>query len=294
MTTFTATAEAAGSLTFTTSITPVSIPDVTWFTDAERTLGSLALTVTGSGRTYTASWAGAAAPVAEQVRYLTIEIETSAGATTEDTNDEVLFVGASAALAINTDYTTLAAVKADLGINDTSNDRAMVAAIAAASRSIDRMTATTFYPITETRLFKASRCGSSVYVDRFTDTRGLVVATGTGGTYSTTIAATDYVLWPYSAGTQRKAYSRIDVPGQLLSIEYDRPGVQVTAAWGWHYVPDDVEEAARLRAIHLYHRREAPHGVADYGDDGVAGRNVLRADTDVVALLAPYIPIGIR
>jgi hypothetical protein len=193
-----------------------------------------------------------------------------------------------------TDYTDLAAVKADLGIDNTDDDTAISAAISAASRAIDRATGTTFSATTEARLFTASRGGGTVYVDRFTDPTGLVVKTGSGGTYDTTIDAADYVLWPYSAPARGLAYYRIDVPGRSFGVEAGRPTVEVTAAWGWDYVPDDIELATRLKAIHLYHRREAPHGRASYADDSASSEVTYGPDPDVASLLAPYIPIGIR
>jgi hypothetical protein len=69
--------------------------------------------------------------------------------------------------------------------------------------------------------------------------------------------------------------------------------VQVTAAWGWHFVPDDVEQAARLRSIHLYHRREAPHGTVGFADETIETQRAISSDPDVKRLLDPYTDPGI-
>lgn len=193
------------------------------------------------------------------------------------------------------DYINLARVKADLGITKTDRDIPLADAISAASREIDGYTGTTFKAgAASARLFEASRCGTRVWVDRFTDPTDLVVKTGSNGTYGTTIDVADYMLWPYNAPARGMAYCRIDVPGALLFRELGRPGVEVTAKWGWADVPDDVEQATRIRAIQLFHRRESPHGVASFGDDPVSGSTVtIGADPDVRRLLAPYALPGI-
>ncbi len=296
MTTLTRTAGSAGSFDFTTRnsggqlITPVSTPTVSWYTDSGRTLGALALTITGSAGTYNASWTGAQAP-ASGTRYLKATVETSAGVFSTDVDDDILFLAAGITPSV-TDYTTLAAVKADLGMNGTADDSAISAAITAASREIDGWCGTTFYPVTEARTFEGSADGV-VYVDRFTSTAGLAVTTGTGGSYGTTLLASQYVLQPYNAPSRGLAYDRIYVPTVPTYFGDGWPNVRITAAWGYASVPAPVEQATRLRAIQLYHRREAPHGVASYGDDGVGTTVAFGSDPDVVRLLKPYMDMGI-
>ncbi len=99
------TAGAAGSLEFTTRnsagqlIVPVSVPVVRWYTDAARTLGEAALTVTGSGSVYVASWTAAQAPPTPETRYLKVTIEVSTGIFDVDADDEIGFVDAMATIA---------------------------------------------------------------------------------------------------------------------------------------------------------------------------------------------------
>lgn len=183
------------------------------------------------------------------------------------------------------DYTTLSALKSDLDVHDTDEDAALQRAITAASRAIDRWTGTTFYPVTETRVF-ATRDPYKVWVDQFTSATNLVVKTGTSGLYASTIADTDYVLWPYNAPKRLQSYRRIDSPGARFSVE-NRPTVEVTATWGWDFLPDDVERAARIKAAHLFRRKDTPDGVAGSSEYGVV-RISKYEDPDVVLLLNPF------
>ena len=60
---------------------------------------------------------------------------------------------------------------------------------------------------------------------------------------------------------------------------------RVTASWGWPAVPAQVEQAAQMLASRLFARQNSPLGVAA-GDIPIY---VSRHDTDVRALLAPFI-----
>lgn len=187
------------------------------------------------------------------------------------------------------DYTNLATVKADLDILDTNDDTAIARSITAASRAIDRFTGTTFYPVIEARQF-CTRHVHEVWVDRFTSVTGLVVATGVNGVFTQVIA--DVIPWPYNAPSRGLAYTRIDSPEIAYQRETYRPTVQVTASWGWETVPDDVERACRIKAAHLYRRKDSPDGTAGTGEFGVV-RISRFEDPDVAMLLGPYMPIGI-
>lgn len=189
------------------------------------------------------------------------------------------------------DYTDPADVKLQLGISDTNDDTLIGKAITAASRSIDRWTGTTFYPVTEARLFAAGTDGT-VLVDRFTDTTGLVVKTGTDGTFPTTVAASGYVLHPFNAVSSGGAYDRIVIPAGVASSAYGYPTVQVTASWGWATVPADVEQACRIKAARLFRRKDSPEGVAGTSEFGVV-RISRSEDPDVALLLTPYTDPGI-
>lgn len=197
----------------------------------------------------------------------------------------------SSSFDVGSDYCTLTELKASLGIADTNDDLALMKAIRASSRAIDRMTGTTFYPVTEARLFY-SDCSSSVWVDRFTDATGLVVKTGTDGTYPTTVAASNVVLWPYNAPRTGDAYCRLILPQYSIPTGYLRPTVQVTASWGWATCPDEVAQACLIKAARVFRRKDSPEGIAGSSEFGVV-RISKYEDPDVVLLLAPFMSVGI-
>lgn len=185
------------------------------------------------------------------------------------------------------DYTTLAVLKASLGITDTNDDTALGVAITAASRAIDQHTGAQFFTTTEARLYEPAD-GYSVWVDPFTTTSGLVVKTGTNGTYPTTINAADVTPWPYNAPSKDGAYCKLQVAtGFLPAAMWGRPTVQVTATWGYGSVPSAVAEACRLKAARLFRRKNSPEGVAGSSEFGVV-RISRFEDPDVAMLLAPY------
>jgi hypothetical protein len=62
--------------------------------------------------------------------------------------------------------------------------------------------------------------------------------------------------------------------------------VQVTAAWGWPSVPDEIGEAALLQAARLFARRTSPEGVSGNAEWGIA--RVSRLDPDVRELIKDF------
>jgi hypothetical protein len=194
------------------------------------------------------------------------------------------------------DYTTVDAVKASLDINDDTENSLIQVAITAASRAIDLATGTTFGTAQndpEPRMFFPDGA-SRVWVDRFTDTTGLAVATGNNGSFGSPLAAANYVLWPYNAPSRGQAYERIDVPYALLQPASCNgfPTVQVTARWGYDSVPAAVEMATRIKAMHLFRRKDSPDGYAG-AEYGTPIRISMYEDNDVVLLLEDYLTAGI-
>ncbi len=125
MTTLQRTVATADDLPFTTKnqagqlIVPVSAPTATWYTDTGRTLGPVALTVAGSGSSYTASWTAPQAPAVAGTRYLKFLIETATGVFSVDADDDIEFSLAGAV--VGTDVVTAAEIRAQCGITSTVN-----------------------------------------------------------------------------------------------------------------------------------------------------------------------------
>lgn len=129
-----------------------------------------------------------------------------------------------------------------------------------------------------------------VIVDDFSTDTGLIVAVDNvnDGTYAKTVA--NYNLEPTNGirhGRTGWPYNRIETfSGDLLPLHTYRPGVRVTARWGWAAVPADVVQAALIQAARVYQRRYSPGGLVGQGD--FVFRVSGRPDPDVVEMLSPY------
>jgi hypothetical protein len=116
-------------------------------------------------------------------------------------------------------------------------------------------------------------------VDDISTTTGLIVKTDTAGdgTFATTLTiGTDFIVQPSNAADRTPVwpYTELVIPASSTSYFPEcgrRPGVQVTAKFGWPAVPDDVAMAWLLRAGNLF--------------DGNT------ADTTWQSLLEPYVKV---
>ncbi|MEU4150835.1 phage gp6-like head-tail connector protein [Streptomyces sp. NPDC026659] len=193
------------------------------------------------------------------------------------------------------EYTTAATLKLALNTSDTTRDALLTAAIAAASRGIDKncgrrfwldssATARTFNPEFRTVSYDT---GQLLIVDDIGSTTGLVVATGdVGGAYTT---ITDYETWPENA-----VALGLPITGLLRhSGTWGTTGtarVQVTAKWGWPAVPDEITQATILQALRLYKRKDSPEGVLGSAEWGAV--RVGRVDPDVYELCKRFMLPG--
>jgi len=129
---------------------------------------------------------------------------------------------------------------------------------------------------------------------RISTTASLVVKSDASGdgTFETTWAATDYQLEPtaeYVSGTQRPwrtvravgSYGFPVLPGGEATV-------QITALWGWAAVPAAVKQATLIVATDLFKAKDAPFGIAGFGEFGAA-RVGSRINPQAQALLSPYV-----
>jgi hypothetical protein len=70
-------------------------------------------------------------------------------------------------------------------------------------------------------------------------------------------------------------------------LPYGRPGIKVTARWGWSAVPDPVRDATRLLATRLYLRKDAPFG-NEGGFSEMGPVRIVASDPDMTRLLRPF------
>jgi hypothetical protein len=113
------------------------------------------------------------------------------------------------------------------------------------------------------------------------------------GVFETTWSASDYQLKPVNPtiGAEPGPYTLIKAVGSkvfpplppwpLLRDE----AIQVTGIWGWDSVPYAVRAATGILAAELFKLKDAPFGVAGFGDLGVVR---IKDNPIVDRLLGPY------
>ena len=172
-------------------------------------------------------------------------------------------------------------------------------AINASSRAIDRHCGRQFWQDSSTAVRTSIvQHPDYAFVDDISTRTGVVVKTGSDGvTFSTTLTVDDdYILEPRnadkyaSASFDAYAFWQIRMLDSTLSVDPRRPTLQVTARHGWSAIPPEVEEACVLKASSLFKRKDAPFGVAGFGDFGVV--RITRNDPDVMDLLSGYVLPG--
>jgi len=193
-------------------------------------------------------------------------------------------------MAVVNGYATLAEAKGFLSISDNVDDTLLENMIESASRSIDRIANRRFY-LDSTASARQYRVSSPVilYTDDIGTTSGLIVQTDDDGdgVFETTLTLnTDYIMDPLTALSLGRPFTQITIvstsntfpifPG--LFQNGLRPGVQVTARFGWPSVPDDINQACLILTADLYKRKDSPGGILGLGDLGAIRMSPLGRD----------------
>lgn len=206
-------------------------------------------------------------------------------------------------------YVTPEQVRHHLG--DTTNnlsEEQLIWACNGSSRAVDNWCSPPGKTDAGRRFWRDTTATSRVYVPDdertvwtldISSTTGLVVATDAGGdgTYETAwMLGTDYHAWPLSADVAAAGDTVTPYAFWILKATGSRlvwpvsstgfPTVQVTTRYGWSALPDEVFSASLLKAASLFRRKDAPFGVAGFGELGVV--RITRKDVDVLELLEPY------
>ena len=207
-------------------------------------------------------------------------------------------------MAITNGYATLAQIKNYLSISDSTDNDLLEDLIESASRSIDRIANRRFYAdsTASARLYRAYS-NVFVYVDDISTTTSLVVAVDENGTgtYSKTLTLnTDFIMDPLTASALGRPFTQLTMvsnteswpifPG--LTQNGLRPGVQVTAKWGWPSVPDDITVATLTLTADQYKRKDAPGGVLGLGDLGVIRMSPVGRDVAQIVRAYKKIPLA--
>ena len=195
-------------------------------------------------------------------------------------------------MALGDSYIDAAALAAYLGIGDSYDSLLLNSACDTATEAVNQHCQRQFQKVTvaTARVYRARDC-STLEVDDFYSTTGLVIATDGGdtGTYSTTWTTADYVLEPFDGVDAGMTGFPDRTVRAVESLTFPTSGyrarVQVTALWGWTAVPDSVTLATKIMAAYLFNLKDSPLGVAYFGDAGlIRVRDVPQA----TMLLDPY------
>jgi hypothetical protein len=199
-------------------------------------------------------------------------------------------------ISLNQRYCSVEELKSRLGIPDTSDDLELQLAVEAASRSVDEMTRRYFWRGTGVRTY----IPESIYyqsTDDLVSVTSLMVDRDGDGVYEETwVQGTDYQLqvapgrfnpaahgeqWPYTGfNIVGPKYIPVTWPWSHL----DR--IQVTGVFGWPAVPLAVKQASLIAAADLFRLKDAPFGVAGFGEFGAVR---IQANPRVMSLLQRYI-----
>lgn len=205
------------------------------------------------------------------------------------------------------DYTTLSALKDDLGIDpdDATHDTKLRRSITAASRFVDRYCRRPvpgdFAPQTLTRYFDVHEPGRSfempvpesallwgnptnLWVPPLLSVTSLKTDVNYDGTFETTwTATTDYLLYPLNSLPKREI--RVSIYTTRYRFPQGQRTVEIVGSWGeYTEVPADIEYATIRMAARYWNRSKSPEGVFGSGDMG--GMIQLREiDPDVSAIL---------
>lgn len=123
-------------------------------------------------------------------------------------------------------------------------------------------------------------------------TTGLIVKidADADGTFETTLTiSTDFLVAPLNAADNTPVWPYTEilaVSNYTLPVHTSgRPGVQVTATFGWPAVPDDITQACILLSHDLFKSKDAPFGVAGVNDFGALR---VTQNRTIAMLLDPY------
>jgi hypothetical protein len=180
-------------------------------------------------------------------------------------------------------YVTPQMLKSRAGISatDSSNDQELYGACYAASRQIENYCERIFWRTlsTEARLFTWGIEWNDPWLLDLGPFNDLVSVTSImtdldgDGVFEATWSASDYELQPVSTfKSEARPYTQVhSVGNQRFPIFYGlgRTGrVQITGVFGWPAVPAPVTEAARILGAELFKAKDAPFGIASFGEYG--------------------------
>ena len=198
-------------------------------------------------------------------------------------------------------YATTAEMADELQVSTSELDNRFVTALNTASRQVDahcngRLRKFWQDATVVTRKFFADDPRELCVFDISTAT-GLVVKLDTNddGAFATTLTVdTDFILLPVDAAERYpvEPFTHIRIVNPSYSFPLSgsgRPGVQVTAKFGWAAIPDGVNKACLMQAGQLYKAASAPFGGVQLGVEGSVIRLQGRMHPTAEGLLEDFV-----
>jgi hypothetical protein len=211
------------------------------------------------------------------------------------TASEIVSVKSALTAELGGPYATLAMLKSQMGIPDsnTTRDTELTRRLVSASQDINSWTHRQFgrQEDVSTRTFPVGRTGVDVHdfwtAEDLAIVPYLASVAGTAWDVSTlALEPADGIVnqvpgWPY----RRIALSGTNVHPIWASAAWRGYTVQVTARWGWETVPENVVTSCLMLAVMDEKSKDAPFGVAGFGDFAVR----IRANPMVEQKLKDYV-----
>lgn len=188
-------------------------------------------------------------------------------------------------------YATVADLATYMTVNPVTYGDDLAHAITAASRQIDAHCARRFWAdSTATSRIYWSKDTRVLMIDDAWSITSVKSSSADNGTYDVTYTAvTDYQAEPLNGvadGIDGLPTWRLRFNKPVLPLDTETPTLQVTAKWGWAAVPEAVRQACLIMAGEIFKLREAPFGVAGFGEMGAV--RIGRMSPQATALLRPY------
>ena len=199
----------------------------------------------------------------------------------------------------HTQYVDKTTFKAYIGLSGTAQDDNIDTAIDSACRLIDKICGRRFYQDEEV-VAKVFTPNNSLYLDTpdISTTTGLIVKLDDNddGTYEKTLTInTDFIVEPSNprlikeTGGQSyyEPYNKITILDTRSSERFDptiKNNIQITAKWGFSFVPEAITTATLIQALRYFKRKDTPFNT--YGDVNTGVSELFsKIDPDVQTLL---------
>jgi len=176
-------------------------------------------------------------------------------------------------MAIGDAYATAAEYRAVTGMVDTSQDTAILNSLKSISRHVEFKCRRFFNKDSadQTRIYVVPADCSTLWIDDMSAApTSIKIDEDLDGTYETTLAATDFELWPLNAllEPEPRPYMQICLtPWGDRAIFSKGERVQVIGKFGWPAVPESIKQATiHLAAILRLESPRATTRIPEMGD----------------------------